>query len=188
MLLLSGLFLAIQSEGSAQTASGSNRQSACSITAGGKTTTWSPVTAVKKLKLQPVAGKAKLPTQYSVYTINEKQLKDFLMAAKNAPDNSAELALPLAALGCKQFALANANTMSAGLAAKYPELVSLKGFAKEDNNASLRLDYDGSSLRAEITWGGTIYLLSPWKSGKKKYYLVYKRDDAGIERKHSFRG
>lgn len=188
MLLLSGLILVIQSEGCAQTTAGNNKQSACSITAAGKTTTWLPVTAIKKLKLQPLAGKAKLPTQYSVYTISEKQLKDFLMAAKKAPDNSIVIALPLAALGCKEFALANANTMSAGLAAKYPELVSLKGFAKEDNNASLRLDYDGADLRAEITWGGTIYLLSPWKSGKKKYYLVYKKEDAGIERKHSFRG
>ena len=189
MLLLGGLFLALGGQVFGQATGNSNRQTSCNMTANGKTTSWQQITATKKLKLQPVSGKAKLPSRYSVYTINEQQLKDFLMAVKKAPDNAMEIALPLsAAAGCKKFALANANTMAPGLAAKYPELVSLKGFAAEDRNAGLRLDYDGTDLRAEITWGGTIYLISPWKSGKKKYYLVYKKEDAGIERNQLFRG
>jgi hypothetical protein len=189
MLLSGGLFLILGDLAFGQTPGSGSGQHTCNMVVNGKTTSWQRITATKKLKLQPVSGKSKLPARYSVYTINDKQLKDFLMAVKKAPDNTIEIALPLsAAEDCKRFALANANTMAPGLAARYPELISLKGFAAEDKNAGLRLDYDGSDLRAEITWGGTIYLLSPWKSGKKKYYLVYKKEDAGIERKQSFRG
>ncbi len=189
-LLLSGGLLIVQGKSAtAQTAGTSNGQHTCSITVHGKTAAWQHITATRKLKLQPRSGTAKLPTRFTVYTINEKQLKDFLKAAKQAPDHSMQMALPLSeGQDCASFLLANANTMSAGLAAKYPELVSLKGTAGDDSNALLRLDYDGTDLRAEITRSGTIYLIAPWKSGKKKYYLVYKKEDAGIERRHSFRG
>lgn len=188
-LLLCGATVAVTATAATAQVKGNTVPYTCGFTTGGKTTAWQKITAVKQLKLQPVSGTAKIPAAYTVYTIPEKQLKQFLMAVKAAPEYSMQFSLPLPENeDCQQFLLADAHTMAPALAAKYPQLVSLKGHAPGNRNATLRLDYDGANLRAELSREGTIYLLSPWKSGKKKYYLIYKKEDAGIEKRKAFRG
>ncbi len=80
--------------------------------------------------------------------------------------------------------------MSPGLAAKYPELASLKGQGAEDKSASVRLDYDGKELNAEILWKGTYYIIAPGKKRTKTYYLVYRkrrfRDAQGVPAKGQY--
>ncbi len=187
-ILLSGGIIA--AAGSMTMAQGRKVQSVCGITVRGKTAAWQKITINPNLKLKPASGTAKLPAAYTLYTIHETQLKEFLKAAKSAPDGTQKLALPLpGGEGCTQFVLANAQTMAAELAARYPELVSLKGHAVTNPNGGLlRLDYNGTDLRAEITWNGTVYLLSTWYSGKNEYYLVYIKEDAGIEKNPYFKG
>lgn len=188
VLLLSGWI--VTATGSIAIAQGKKAQSVCGITVRGKAAAWQKITTTTHLKLKPASGTAKLPAAYTIYTIEEKQLKEFLKAAKSAPDGTLQIAIPLpGGLGCTAFVLANAQTMAAELAARYPELVSLKGQAVTNPNGGLlRLDYNGTDLRAEVTWNGTVYLLSTWNSGKQKYYLVYKKEDAGIEKNPYFKG
>lgn len=179
MMIGNGLFYEVD----AQAVSPKNKSGACGIVSHSKVLSWTPVSAIKKIKLPSRNGQRKLPLQYLVYTTNEKQLKDFLMAVQSQPSVPYEIALPSPGSACHVFALSNSGTMSAALSAKFPELVSLKGIAKEDKSAALRLDYDGKEMSAEITRMGKVYFISPWKKGKKVYYLVYKKEDAGIEKR-----
>jgi len=81
------------------------------------------------------------------------------------------------------FATTPSGTMSPELAAKFPQLVSLKGTNPQDQSATIRLNYDGSRLDAEMYIDGIPYILAPWKKNNVIYYLLYKKEDSGVQRK-----
>ena len=151
----------------------------CSHSSNGQKVIWTKVSNIKKLKLPATIGQKKLPTKYSVYTVNQAQLKKVMQAAKSA-NSTKQIVLPATDGNCIVFAIENSSTMSPELAAKFPELASLKGTAVTDKNVTARIDYDGSTLSAEVNQMSKIYFLAPWKKGKKTYYLVYNKEDAGI--------
>lgn len=170
-------------EAGAQAAAPKSKPGTCGIVSHSKVVDWVNISNVKKIKLPPKSGQRKLPLHYLVYTTNEKQLKDFLVAVKSQPTVHFEIALPSPDFACHIFSLTNSGTMSEALAAKFPELVSLKGISREDKSSGLRLDYDGKTMNAEVTWMGKTYFIAPWEKGKKVYYLVYKKEDTGIEKR-----
>jgi hypothetical protein len=152
----------------------------CSIQNGSNTMQWLQMQNVSALKLPAKNGMAKLPLKYSVYTINNALLKKYLVGLKAKPAN---VVLPMPQpTGCSEFTVMNSGTMSAELAAKYPEILSMKGSDVKNPSTLLRLDYNGTELNAEITIAGVPYIIVPWKKGKNTYYLLYKKEDSGVAR------
>lgn len=125
-----------------------------------------------------------LPAHFNTYTFSsDHQLKAFFMKAKTT---NAPFAVPLTGPDdCRAFTTQVSGTMSAELAAKYPEIVSLKGNAQANANADLRLDYDGNQMRGQVIWSDKVYLIDPVKYGNSTVYIVYDKNDSSIP-KNSF--
>ncbi len=182
LLNLTGLYLLFTTSAGAQTRNEVPAAS-CSMTLNGITMHWNKVTNVPALKLPSKAGKTKLPKRYTVYTTDAGKLYTILNTVKNKGMEQTPVVLPLSGeIGCAMFNVAASGTLSPGLAAKYPQLASLKGQGIEDKSASVRLDYDGKEMNAEILWQGSYYIIAPWKKGTKTYYLVYRKEDSGMPR------
>jgi hypothetical protein len=181
-LKLTGLYLLLGGSLYAQQ-NRTSSSSACSITRDKVTLSWSRIANAAALKLPARKGNARLPRKYTVYTVDAGSLHTFLTAIKSKGAEPSPIVLPLGTeAGCETFNVGTSGTMSPGLAAKYPELASLKGQGVTAKSASVRLDYDGKEMNAEIVWNGIYYIISPWKKGSKNYYLVYKKEDSGMPR------
>ncbi len=120
--------------------------------------------------LSTVSGSA-LPRTYTVFTATGEQ--SFFEAARNG--GTAAFTLPS---GCKNFRVSLSETMSAELAKRYPNLISLKGNNMEGDD--LRLDWDGLQMRGQILTEGKSYLIEPHKTtaGGDAYILFDKADAA----------
>lgn len=157
---------------------------ACSFAFGNRNLSWRPVLNIPAIGLEPHIGNANLPSKFEAYVIDGAGLDAFLKAAKAGQPEAGILRFPLPEdAGCPAFTLSASETMSEALSKKFPDLISLKGLPEENKTAALRLDYDGKKMEAEITWEGHIYYLSPWPGKNGIYYLLYKKEDAGFEKK-----
>jgi hypothetical protein len=120
-----------------------------------------------------------LPKAYDSYMINDADLKAFFVyAGQHKQKNSFSIPLPKP-LGCQYFDVEDAGTMAPGLQAKYPDIVSLKGNGTNTKSGSIRLNYDGVQMRAEVNWNGSIYYVMPVKTDGNIIYLVYDKRDSG---------
>lgn len=125
-----------------------------------------------------------LPAHFNTYTIStDRQLKAFFIKAKTT---AAPFSVPLSGPDdCRAFTTQVSGAMSAELAAKYPEIVSLKGRSEANANADLRLDYDGSQMRGQVIWSDKVYIIDPVKYGNSTVYIVYDKNDTSVP-KNSF--
>ncbi len=137
---------------------------------------------VNNVRLTPAATKKgpQLPKKYVVYTINNEQMRAFFQSLKSA--GHGHINLPVPGQGCQAFHVENSGTMSEALAAKFPEIVSLKGTAQNNKAGSVRVDYDGKKLKAEITWENRIYYIQPWEENGTLWYVLSDRKDTGYEK------
>lgn len=154
---------------------------ACNSRTGNVELQWLKIQNVKSLKLPAKKGTAKLPLKYTVFTVNGPALKKYMMSLKA---KQGSIALPVNnGQECLEAQVSNSGTMSAELAAKFPQIVSLKGSGINDKSATVRLDYDGAALNAEMISGGVSYIIEPWRKGSTIYYLLFRKEDSGVERK-----
>lgn len=150
---------------------------------------WALIDDVKSLKLKPT-GKFKLPKQFDVFKVSSNHLNQYLTDLRTK-GGTLELPVPNASVSggfdCVTFKMENSGTMSPELNAKYPQLVSLKGYALENKTNLIRYDYDGTSQKISITWNGINYLYTPYISNNKTYYLLFKKiDDNNSIKRTSF--
>ncbi len=165
---------------------------ACSLPRGATTSTPAkqsacPTTGVPAVHFYSVnfpAAEAKatnVPRKYTAYTVDAAEWKAFAMKVKErGPGEVTGLNIPMPT-GCTAFSVTTSSTMSPELAAKYPELASLKGNA--DDGADLRLDWNGTQMRGQILTLGDTYLLEPFVAGGATFYLFYHKGDAAATKK-----
>lgn len=134
------------------------------------------------VKLTPAESKKgpQLPLKYTVYTINNEQMQAFFKSLQTTGQGS--INLPVPGHGCQPFQVENSGTMSAELAAKFPEIISLKGTAQHNKAGYTRIDYDGKKLKVEITWDNEIYYIQPWEEKGQLWYVLSDRRDMGYEK------
>lgn len=151
----------------------------CSSNASGHELQWVFQPDVTQLHLLSEIGQNKLPSKFQVYSIDEQQLKLYLMVANNEGKQT-PMALPLSeGVGCQVFELSSSGTMSSELAVKYPQLISLKG-GSAAHNGDVRIDFDGTKMEGLVNWDGQTFMISPWSSSSgARFYLVYKKEDSG---------
>lgn len=99
---------------------------------------------------------------------------------ERGPGEVTGINIPLPA-GCTNFSVTVSSTMSPELAAKYPDIISLKG--SSEAGADLRLDWDGTQMRGQVILRGDTWLLEPFAAGGKTFYLVYHKADASATKK-----
>ncbi|WP_198666820.1 hypothetical protein [Taibaiella helva] len=155
----------------------------CSVKEEGLTLTWNQVKTPAILRLPARYGSVTLPKTFSVYIVNEKSLQRYLAMAGKRGNTPTTIHLPsLSDQECIRFKVISSGTLSPELAAKFPGLVSLKGLGIDDISASVRIDYDGKVMNAEIRQQDRYYIIAPWKKGNKTYYVVYRKEDATTKR------
>ncbi len=119
-----------------------------------------------------------LPARFRSYKIDAVQLDSFFSYSRK-PGLRSSFSVPLPEpLGCQYFEVSNAGIMDMELAERYPRIISLKGNAVNDRSADVRVDYDGNHMRAQITWGATVYLVSPVQTKGGTVYIVYQKQDS----------
>lgn len=131
---------------------------------------------VKAADVVPEAGTA-LPVKYRPYRTNADTLRGFFRMAAGSGKRLA-IILPVTN-GCEAFQMRPSGAMSPELSARYPDMVSLQGNGTANKTADLRLDWDGSVARGQLTYNETIYFLEPVRTKAGILYLMYRKDDAG---------
>lgn len=124
----------------------------------------------------PLRSEIKLPKSYLAYEIDQERLEDYFMKLKDRKTNQINIPLNGA---MQYYALQEANTMNEELAAKYPEIQSLRGTNNANKNEQIFLDIDGKKLRVKITNNNGSYVVEPYETEKGLFYLVYDIKDTG---------
>lgn len=153
-----------------------NKANMCSFLDKGTEIHWEQIINTSKLNLTPKVRQTKLPLKYSVYQVNEQDLKAFLLAAQRSTEPLI-MFIPVNN-ECISFKVAASGTMSKELAAKFPDLVSLKGMATHKQGTSVRIDYTDGNLKMEIQDNGQVYLMETWTGKVQNYFLIFDKNDA----------
>lgn len=128
-----------------------------------------------------VATGVNVPNKYSAFSVDAAEWKAFAETLKRrGHDEVTGLNIPLPQ-GCKNFSVTVSSTMSPELAAKYPDLISLKG--NSEDGADLRLDWNGAQMRGQVILRGDTWLVEPFAASGKTFYLVYHKADASATKK-----
>lgn len=131
-------------------------------------------------RLYPKTKDQKLPTIYTAFTIDERALNIYMLQLKKSGNK--EIIIP-SSNGCATYSLQEAGTMSPELAAQYPEIMSFKGSNTANPAETIRLDYDGTSLRASMSNATGVFLLDPFETKEGKYYLLFDAANSGIPKR-----
>lgn len=159
---------------------GYERANICSFLDNGKEIKWEQLMDPSKLNLKPTVRQTKLPTKFSVYQANEGDLKHFLQKVNQGAE-PVIMFIPVKDQ-CIAFKVVPSGTMSKELAAKFPDVVSLKGSSVGSELVSIRIDYKEDNLKMEINDHGQIYLMETWPGKDGNYFLLFNKEDAGYEK------
>jgi hypothetical protein len=182
LLLFPLIFVACASP--AQVSKTQSAPQPCAFTFGSKTLSWTKMDNIEALGLKKQIGKTTLPPKFEAFSIDEKELNAFLKAAKAGSTDARKMSFPLPlATGCITFSITPSGILSDSLALRFPELISLKGVAINNQRITARIDYSkATKLKAALTTGNQVYLISAWPGTSGYYYLLYKKEDAGYEK------
>lgn len=105
---------------------------------------------------------ATTPSRYRVLNLNLPDLHRYLYDSVKQHNGSAdtpslEVSLPLPQGGFSQFKLTDSGVMPAGLAKRFPDILSFKG--RDSSGRLVSLDLSSKSLRASILSGHDVWLI-----------------------------
>jgi len=118
------------------------------------------------------------PAHYRTLALDIEGMK---MTLRNAPqefsaaanNDNFQITLPLPNGEMTNFAIAESSSMMPGLAAKYPNIRSYKGYGVEQPDMSVRLDISINGFHAILhTPEGTVYI-DPYIFGQDEFYYAY---------------
>lgn len=119
------------------------------------------------------------PRFYRLVTFNEAEMRTFL---KNTPyaDSSIKIILPVYinnTIECKSFQVSRTKTMDDALQAKYPEIMSFKGFEPGDPFNTIRIETSEKSATFMINYNNDVLFINPITENGKIYYATYSKND-----------
>lgn len=122
------------------------------------------------------------PYKYKTYRVDPDTLKAFFSSFRH----KGELGM-VAPVGknCEPFLMRRSGAMSPGLQEKYPDIVSLQGNGTVNKAAELRLDWDGTQLKGQLSHNENIYYITPVSTGEGMIYMIYDRKETA-ETKEGF--
>lgn len=174
------LFLFTSCATTAQIDNNNIKANICSFLDSSKVITWEQIMDASKLELKPTIRQTKLPSKFTVYKINENDLKAFLKSVSQAT-SPVTMFVPLYS-DCIPFKISPSGTMTKELAAKFPDIISLKGTAVNAELTTVRIDYKEDNLEMEIHDQGQVYLMETWPGKDGNYFLLFNKNDAGYSK------
>jgi hypothetical protein len=144
-----------------------------------------PSVGWRKTRAPQATDGASLPRRFDSYRIPQAELDSFFSHAGKT-ETPLSFALPLPGdRGCQFFNVTSSGVIPKALAAKTPGLTSLKGTAVYNPNAEIRLDYDGSTMSAQVIWNDAVYLVRAVQEGSDVIYIIFNKEDSK-EQKENF--
>ncbi len=117
-----------------------------------------------------------LPAAYKVYSIDSEQLHSFLAFATAHPeDTTLQISIPLPEpIGCRIFDL---PTTKARPGSNNELIMAMWGKDNETKQNSIKINFDGKKLFANIAWDAKAYVILPLQFDDKIYYITYLKTD-----------
>lgn len=118
------------------------------------------------------------PVSYKVYTFNESWLKLQMFNLSTNESEGMVIDLPLPDGAYRSFKVWQSPMLTAGMAAKYPEIKTFTAVATDDNSVTAKLDFTIYGFHAMIFDGENTSFIDPFDRFHDGYYLVhYKKDE-----------
>jgi hypothetical protein len=117
------------------------------------------------------------PKHYSIFTLNQHTMQQFLGSLSTDPNQAMEIILPAPDHSMRTFMVWKTPIMAKALAEKYPEIQTYTAYALGDQNVTAKLDYTPYGFRGMILDGKNSYFIDPYSNEADGYYMVfYERD------------
>lgn len=112
---------------------------------------------------------------YRIFKLDTASLSTLLEKART--DGSVSIELPLPDTGRHLFRIHPTQVMAAGLARKYPGMVTFSGRSIQDPRIGIRLDRTPKGLHAMVLSPNADYYIDPVSHDGQTYYFCYFRED-----------
>jgi hypothetical protein len=143
---------------------------------------WARVGTAAALRAPTPAKPLVAPARFAAYTLDQAALADVLAAA---PDERRRTAAPAAGEGLtisvptpdggfERFAVVDSPVMTAGLAARRPDLRTYSGRGVDDPTATIRLDLTPLGFHASVRGGDGAWYVDP-RYADRSQYVAYER-------------
>jgi hypothetical protein len=134
-----------------------------------------------------LAGKEPLkkvpPSSFRVFSLDQAAIRAFL---KNAPmeftaearANPYVITLPMPDGKFARFRIEESPVMEQGLAEKFPEITTYRGYGIDDPTATVRFDLTSSGFHSMVLSAGETVLIDPYAKDDTENYISYFKNDA----------
>lgn len=114
-----------------------------------------------------------IPEKYFVISIDNNNLKDFLMNLSSSPDNASMIELPVADGTQRSFKIWNTPVFTSALQAKFPDIHTYTATAADNPLVTAKIDYTPAGFHAMIFDGANTFFIDPYGTVNDGYYIVY---------------
>lgn len=116
---------------------------------------------------------------YTLFSLDQDQLRTFLWRVGNNFENGAQIMLPTPEMTYRSFRVWETPMMEPELANKYPEIRTFTAVADDNPSVHAKLDYTPMGFHAMVYEGDKTYLVSPYSLTADGYYVAFYRKDQG---------
>jgi subtilisin-like proprotein convertase family protein len=119
------------------------------------------------------------PERFAAFSLDQSGMANYLLNAPAEFDDDAAallIDLPMPAGKTRAFKVFYSPVMEEGLAAKYPQIRSYKGYAVDDQKTNVRFDIGPKGLRAAIHGKKKIYIDPATENSVTEYIVYYTHD------------
>jgi subtilisin-like proprotein convertase family protein len=119
------------------------------------------------------------PESFASFTLDHAGLASHLLSAPiefEEQNRAFIVSLPMPEGNTRSFRVYYSTVMEKGLAEKYPQIRSYKGFAVDDRKTNVRFNIGPRGFRAAIYGENNIYIDPAFENDVSKYIVYYTRD------------
>jgi Metallo-peptidase family M12/Secretion system C-terminal sorting domain len=118
------------------------------------------------------------PAKFSVYTVNETELRLQMFTLSSDPAEGQIFTLPMPDGTTRDFKVWQSSMLPDALAAKYANIRTFTGEAVDDHNVTAKLDFTEFGFHAMIYNGDNTSFIDPYDHYNDGFYMVhYKMDE-----------
>lgn len=121
------------------------------------------------------------PSTYRILQLDNASMKAFLADVGSDMNSAKEIQVPTPEGTFRTFKIWKNNTMSAGLAAKYPEIQTFDGYEVGSPHVTGKFGFNPFGFSAQIHDAKGTYYVDPYSNAQDGYYMTFYKRDLGYE-------
>ncbi len=112
-----------------------------------------------------------------VFQINNEAIKTKLFSLPTQPEQAISMFFPTPGGELRLFKVWMDNMMEDALAAKYPNIKTFTGYAADNKNVTVKLDYTEYGFHAMVFDNAGTYFIDPYSNANDGFYCCYYKKD-----------